>query len=424
MLPRLILRSHCKRIPSLRHSIRCSSQNTNNNHDNYSFRYFPHVALASAAIVVAQNPSDDDNNQESDEKFKMDKISVTDQQKIDYLNRIRKLSTPDKIFRSFATIRIKDIGAKGLVCMTPDDFVRSITPGTFDSSDLVLDSYDNIKEKDLDSYLNKQKDPFDRAGLAKPVNNVTGSSVRHKSIFDEVTNNGLLSYTDYIFMLTVLSTSARHWQILFKVFDENGDGEVDSEEFQKVMRLAQSTSASGEKNRDVGSQDTRNAYKKDSAIVNYFFGNQVDEKTGKPIPKEKAILKLEQFEDFYTRLRQDILRIQFNKQGPNRNDKISMLSLCHLLLAYVEKPSAGGSELTRCKKILQENGIKATKRSDGVSFTEVEELFNFLSCVDDIEMALDMHTSADVELTKKEFTAGKTGTRSAHNGRSGQAQRA
>ena len=43
---------------------------------------------------------------------------------IEYENRIRDYSTPDKIFRYFATLKIDNE-----VFMTPEDFVRSITPG-------------------------------------------------------------------------------------------------------------------------------------------------------------------------------------------------------------------------------------------------------------------------------------------------------
>lgn len=47
---------------------------------------------------------------------------------IEYENRMRAYSTPDKIFRYFATIRLsQESGAE--VYMTPDDFLRAITPG-------------------------------------------------------------------------------------------------------------------------------------------------------------------------------------------------------------------------------------------------------------------------------------------------------
>jgi hypothetical protein len=47
---------------------------------------------------------------------------------IEYENRIRSYSTPDKIFRYFATVKIMSENTT-LVFMTPDDFLRAITPG-------------------------------------------------------------------------------------------------------------------------------------------------------------------------------------------------------------------------------------------------------------------------------------------------------
>jgi len=46
---------------------------------------------------------------------------------IGYEDRIRAYSTPDKIFRYFATLKLVNSGE---IFMTPEDFVRSITPGT------------------------------------------------------------------------------------------------------------------------------------------------------------------------------------------------------------------------------------------------------------------------------------------------------
>lgn len=48
---------------------------------------------------------------------------------IEYENRIRAYSTPDKIFRLFATLKVYGAAGDWEAFMTPDDFVRSITPG-------------------------------------------------------------------------------------------------------------------------------------------------------------------------------------------------------------------------------------------------------------------------------------------------------
>lgn len=47
---------------------------------------------------------------------------------IEYENRLRSYSTPDKIFRYFATVKVSSLEVTE-VYMTPDDFLRSITPG-------------------------------------------------------------------------------------------------------------------------------------------------------------------------------------------------------------------------------------------------------------------------------------------------------
>lgn len=46
---------------------------------------------------------------------------------IEYENRIRTYSTPDKIFRYFATVKVIHLESIEIY-MTPDDFLRAITP--------------------------------------------------------------------------------------------------------------------------------------------------------------------------------------------------------------------------------------------------------------------------------------------------------
>ena len=48
---------------------------------------------------------------------------------IEYENRIRQYSTPDKIFRYFATLKAQGDHGDHEIFMTPDDFLRAITPG-------------------------------------------------------------------------------------------------------------------------------------------------------------------------------------------------------------------------------------------------------------------------------------------------------
>lgn len=70
---------------------------------------------------------------------------------IEYENRIRHFSTPDKVFRYFATLQVTHMHSNGLetheVFMTPDDFLRSMTPGIKQPDGLGLDQYKKYDPK-------------------------------------------------------------------------------------------------------------------------------------------------------------------------------------------------------------------------------------------------------------------------------------
>ncbi|KRT82566.1 hypothetical protein AMK59_4833, partial [Oryctes borbonicus] len=70
--------------------------------------------------------SEESKEVEEDSKLKKpkkEKIGFRDRKIIDYENRLRAFSTPDKIFRYFATVKIiTPFGTE--VFMTPDDFLR------------------------------------------------------------------------------------------------------------------------------------------------------------------------------------------------------------------------------------------------------------------------------------------------------------
>lgn len=149
---------------------------------------------------------------------------------IEYENRIRQYSTPDKIFRYFATYKVTDDKGRSDILMTPEDFLRSITPGVKQPENLGLDRYLTLNSGSVASRTNL--------------------GVDEESIFHQLGAGGLISFSDYIFLLTVLSTSRRHFEIAFKMFDLNGDGNVDAKEFEVVTNLMKSQSSMGARHRD------------------------------------------------------------------------------------------------------------------------------------------------------------------------------
>ena len=66
----------------------------------------------------------------------------------------------------------------------------------------------------------------------------------------------------------------RHFQIAFKMFDLNGDGNVDAEEFEQVTDLMRSHSSTGARHRDHG--NTGSTFKGiNSGLKTYFFGEEM-----------------------------------------------------------------------------------------------------------------------------------------------------
>lgn len=95
-----------------------------------------------------------------------------------------------------------------------------------------------------------------------------------------------------------LSASRRHFEIAFRMFDLNGDGDVDSEEFGKVANLIKSQTSIGTRHRDH--RNTGNTFKGvNSALTTYFFGPQLKQK-----------LTIEKFLDFQEQLQKEILNLE------------------------------------------------------------------------------------------------------------------
>ncbi|KAF7381955.1 hypothetical protein HZH68_015828 [Vespula germanica] len=277
----------------------------------------------------------------------------------EYENRIRHYSTPDKVFRYFATLQLTNNDIHE-VLMTPDDFLRSMTPGIKQPDGLGLDQYKKYDPKNIHEKLELALD--------------------ENSIFYKLGSAGLITFSDYIFLLTVLSTSRRHFEIAFRMFDFNGDGDVDSDEFGKVATLIRQQTSIGNRHRDHA--NTGNTFKGvNSALTTYFFG-----------PNMKQKLTIEKFLDFQEQLQREILSLEFERRNPDENGKITEVDFTELLLAYAgysDKKKA--KMLKRVKKTFKEN-------PKGINKEEYLKFFHFLNNINDVDTALTFYNIAGASI--------------------------
>ncbi|XP_072484326.1 calcium uptake protein 1, mitochondrial [Notamacropus eugenii] len=324
---------------------------------------------------LKDDSEDEDNEENKDEEdSKNSQVPLPEENKkkysgfrdrkvMEYENRIRAYSTPDKIFRYFATLKIINEPGEAEVFMTPQDFVRSITPNEKQPEHLGLDQY--IVKRFDGKKISQEREKFADEG----------------SIFYTLGECGLISFSDYIFLTTVLSTPQRNFEIAFKMFDLNGDGEVDMEEFEQVQSIIRSQTSMGMRHRDRST--TGNTLKPGlcSALTTYFFGADL-----------KGKLTIKNFLEFQRKLQHDVLRLEFERQDPV-NGRITERQFGGMLLAYSGVQS-------KKLKVMQKQLKKHFKDGKGLTFEEVENFFTFLKNINDVDTALSFYHMAGASLDK------------------------
>jgi len=306
----------------------------------------------------------DENNKVVEVEVGKEKIGFRDRKIIEYENRIRQYSTPDKVFRYFATYKLVDDRGNSEVMMTPLDFLRSISPGEKQPEHLGLDQFMQVTPTEVGNVSTKlDLDP--------------------ESVFYQLGAGGLISFSDYIFLLTVLSTSRRHFQIAFKMFDLNGDGNVDAEEFEQVTDLMRSHSSTGARHRDHG--NTGSTFKGiNSGLKTYFFGEDM-----------KGNLTVDRFLEFQRTLQEEILALEFRRKDDENIGRIPEKDFADLLIAYAGfLPKKKAKMLRKVRKAYDE------ETSPGVGLTDYLNFYQVLYSINDIDTALTFYHIAGAPIER------------------------
>ena len=123
------------------------------------------------------------------------------------------MSSPEKIFEYFASVKVGS-GADKQWFMTPDDFVRAITPYSYnEGADVGLKTAKHNENMDENNPLQKVLAVVDQDG------------------------DGLISFSEFIFFSTLLAIPPKYFKVAFNLFDADGNGSVSADEFKKVMKL-------------------------------------------------------------------------------------------------------------------------------------------------------------------------------------------
>lgn len=194
-----------------------------------------------------------------------------------YENRIRSLSTPEKVFGYFASV-----SKKGHTYMNVDDFLDAITPYDSVSRNVALNSKEN---KGVDPKLKKESAESTRSEVSGEIAEIFKLA--------DTDGDGLISFSEYLFFITLLSIPEKQFKIAFQMFDLDGNGSVDLNEFRQVVSMMAARTVHGQAQRTKSLRDMQKRQK-----YPQFFGDD-----------GKGRLTLDQFSTYIKKY--DLLSVSF-----------------------------------------------------------------------------------------------------------------
>uniref|UniRef100_A0A3B3DL51 Mitochondrial calcium uptake family, member 3b n=1 Tax=Oryzias melastigma TaxID=30732 RepID=A0A3B3DL51_ORYME len=316
-----------------------------------------------------------------------------------------KASSHEDRFRLFSSVEFE-----GQLYMTPLNFIESVTLNQPRSKK----GWKSLTKKELDKILSD----------TPPVWN--GSS----NLFRNLRERGVISYTEYLFLLCILTKPHAGFRIAFNMFDADGNEMVDKWEFLVLEEIFRKKKDRKEVNEDSQKLDQQSlelyghrqsqphsVLRKDgqhvaapgmwdvlrrgaSQVLFSDLSEVGDDKTETTLlvhffgKKGKAELKFEDFYKFMDNLQTEVLEIEFlsfSKGMPT----ISEEDFARILLRYTNVDDVTG---------YLENVRHSIPDEKGITFEEFRSFFQFLNNLEDFTIAMKMYNFANRSVGQEEFT--------------------
>ncbi|XP_060516069.1 calcium uptake protein 3, mitochondrial isoform X2 [Cylas formicarius] len=354
LIKRFLNRSNVFAIRSI------SKVNSKNVPRNYQLNFISVVGTGIAVYVAC--------------KFQSTRKVYAAQQKNNEETKIVKLTSREKRFIRFASVEYD-----GQLYMTPQDFLESVVEAEprprFKRKALSLKDLEKIKETT----------PALSQGSAR--------------MFRTLRDKGIISYTEYLFLLSVLTKPESGFRIAFNMFDTDGNQRVDKSEFlvmEKIFSHAWkgkrgiTTEAEPLQTTPVQEQyvnDEQGLQRKhivDTTLLIHFFG-----------PKGNNDLNFESFRKFMLYLQTEVLELEFSEFSKGL-PTISEVDFAKILLRYTYLD-------TDEYDMYLDRLLDRIKDSKGITFEEFHVFCQFLNNLEDFTIAMRMYTLADHPISKDEF---------------------
>ncbi|XP_039872177.1 calcium uptake protein 3, mitochondrial isoform X2 [Simochromis diagramma] len=282
------------------------------------------------------------------------------------------MSSYENRFRLFSSVEYEE-----QLYMTPLNFIESVTLSEPKSRRVCK----SLTKKELDKML------ADTPPVWK------GSS----NLFRNLRERGVISYTEYLFLLCILTKPHAGFRIAFNMFDADGNEMVDKREFLVLEEIFRKKKDRKDITEDMQRQDQQSLQlygnhksqarsnvdlKSETTLLVHFFGK-----------KGKAELKFEDFYKFMDNLQTEVLEIEFlsySKGMPTIGEE----DFAQVLLRYTNVEDVSG---------YLENMRRSIPDEKGITFEEFRSFFQFLNNLEDFTIAMQMYNFANRSTGQEEF---------------------
>ncbi|XP_076117161.1 calcium uptake protein 3, mitochondrial-like isoform X6 [Mytilus galloprovincialis] len=275
----------------------------------------------------------------------------------------RSLTYREMRFLQFASVQYN-----GQIYMTPQDFLESVT----EEVPRPRIGTTNLTDKDMEQCL--KHTPSRRKGDNK--------------LFRKLHDKGIISYTEYLFLLCVLTKPKSGFRIAFNMFDTDGNQIVDKKEFlvlESFFALPPQERKFVPRPRAKLQAILDNLEPiPDTTLLIHFFG-----------PKGNDTMQYDDFSRFMENLQAEVIELEFMEFSKGLKT-ISEEDFARILLRYtmLDKSDVEASVERVRSRIPTEKGI---------TFEDFQQFCHFLNNLDDFTIAMKMYTYADKSVSEEDF---------------------
>ncbi|XP_050417852.1 calcium uptake protein 3, mitochondrial isoform X3 [Patella vulgata] len=304
--------------------------------------------------------------------------------------------TPKMTYRELRFRQFASVESHGSIYMTPQDFLESVTEET-------------------------PRPRIGRCKLSPPeveaMLRLTPTRSRGSTkLFRNLHNKGLISYTEYLFLLCVLTKPHSGFRIAFNMFDTDGNQIVDKKEFlvltgilalklesffalpsnqrkfvprgrkalDELLALEQVFSNQPDAKGDKSNKDESLPDVQDTTLLIHFFGQRGSD-----------VLKYDDFYRFMENLQSEVIELEFLEFSKGMNT-ISEVDFARILLRYTLLDKA---EIDQCIDRVKER----IPEEMGISFKDFKQFCQFLNNLDDFSIAMKLYTYAEQPVSQEDF---------------------